>query len=242
MTNLVPKHLVDKNGVSTTRMVRPDKEQATPLSLPAPVVVSTPKNDAEAIVAIVADWVEEKNADKLDQLALHLNAKLGAIGVREIYARVASLPEEDAAVFGAQLVDVLTRREFASFRLRAMHTLIDAIPVARKFAETDASDFLQKEMPMIAAMGDLNSDPLGGPHTDEDQRSIGYLTFRRCINSNREQVYFHNLKTEAQWFEDNADALIPYAELLRKRGGADVSFLKELIRGDTTTPLAGGML
>lgn len=242
MANLVPKHLVDKNGVPTTRMVRPEKERATTSSLPAPTVVTAPKNDAEAIVAIVADWVEERNADKLEQIALHIDAKLGVVGAREIHDRVAQLPEEDAKVFGAQLVDVLTRKEFSAFRLRAMHTLIDAIPVARKFTGADVLNFLQKELPMISAMGDLNSDRINTTHTDEDQRTIAYLTFRRCTNSNREQVYFHKMKSDAEWFEDNADALIPYADMLRKRGGADMGVLKELVRGDTTAPLAGGML
>jgi hypothetical protein len=242
MANLVPKHLVDKNGVPTTRMVRPDQERAASAPLPAPVVAAAPRSDAEAIVGIVADWVEDKSADGLERLALNLDAKLGARGVREIHDRVTKLPEEDAAVLGSQLADVLNRKEFASFRLRSLHTLIDAIPVARKFADADVSAFLQKEMPMISAMGDVNGIRLGNTDPEEDRRGIGYLTFLRCTNSSPAKVYFHNMKEDAQWFEVNADALIPHAGMLRKRDGTDTGFLKELVRGDSVIPLADGML
>lgn len=242
MTNLVPKHLVDKNGVTTTRMVRPDKEQAIPLSLPAPVVAQTPKNDAEAIVGIVADWLEDRSTDRLERLALNLDAKLTARGAREIHDRVAKLPVEDAAVFGNQLDDVLNRKEFASFRLRSLHTLIDATPVARKFAEADVSGFLQKEMPMISAMGDVNGLRMGATDPEDDQRGVGYLTFLRCTNSSPAKVYFKDMKEDAKWFEDNMDALIPYADMLRKRGGTDTGLLKGLVRGDSVAPLSDGML
>lgn len=242
MVNLVPKHLVDKNGVPTTRMVRPEKGSATSSSLPAPAVVAAPKSDAEAIVGIIADWLEDRDADSLERLALNLDAKLGTRGVREIHDRVAQLPEEDAAVFGNQLADVLNRKEFAAFRLPSLRTLIDAIPVARKFAGADVSGFLQKEMPMISALGDVNGIRMGNTDPEDDRMGVGYLTFRRCTNSSPEQVYFKDLKADAKWFEDNMDALIPYTDMLRKRGGADTGFLKGLVRGDSVAPLSDGML
>jgi hypothetical protein len=241
MTNLVPKHLVDKNGVRTTRMVREESRSSTKASFPspkaAPVTWRTSQAAAKEILAITAKGIWNNFDGERIDYSETIMQMLGLEGVMLVHERVRSLPEEDAFTVGTLLMHVVRDREFGADRAEVACTMIDAVPVMRTFGPRDDPRLLLNNLSLLHSVAWERG--VGGLYAtvETDRLAVSYMAFRMCMG-----VYpnARDLKNEAQWFDENREALVPYVELIRERG-ADFGWMKELV-GEGVAPLADGLL
>lgn len=231
MTTLVPKQLVDKNGVLTTRMVREDTRSSSLTGFPPPkaaaVTWATSKAAAEEIVALTSKGIWNNFKGERVDYSEAVMDKLGLEGVNLVHERVVDLPEDDAFRVGTFLLHVLRDRDFGSDRAEAICTMIDAVPVVRTFGPPDDPRFL------INNLASLHSVARG-----RDATTVRYLAFRTCMG-----VFpaTSELKNESQWFDENHESLVPYIDSIRQRG-ADFGWMKELVSESSVTPLTSGLL
>jgi hypothetical protein len=242
MTNLVPKQLVDKNGVRTTRMVREESRSSTNTSFPspkaAPVTWMTSKAAAKEILALTAKGMWNNfNGERVDYSETIMQM-LGLEGVMLVHKRVRALPEEDAFLVGTLLMYVVRDRGFGADRPEATCTMIDAVPVVRTFGPRDDPRFLMNNLSLLHSVAKESGVGSRDETIEADRSAVRYLAFRMCMG-----VYpaTNELKNEAQWFEENHDALVPYIDLIMERG-ADFGWMKELVSESGITPLANGLL
>lgn len=242
MTNLIPKQLVDKNGVRTTRMVREVTRSASKASIPHPgkpfVTALGVEVAAKEILALTSKGMwNNYTGERVDHSHTVMNT-LGWEGVMLVHERMSSLPEEDAFGVGQILMSVLRDRELGSDRAEVVCTMIDAVPVARTFGPRDDPRFLMNNLPLLHSVA-LEHGVRGlDAATDADRRAVRYLAFRMCVG---DYPASRELKEESEWFEKNHEALIPYIDLIRERG-ANFGWLKDLVGENNLPPLATGLL
>jgi hypothetical protein len=242
MTTLVPKPLVDKNGVRTTRMVREDNRSSAKTSFPspkaAPVTRLTSKAAASEIVALTSKGIWNNFSGERVDYSEAVMDKLGLEGVNLVHERVIALSEDDAYFVGTLLLHVLRDRDFGSDRVEATCTMIDAVPVVRMFGPQDDSRFLLKNLALLNSVAKENGIWLDDAVVESDRRAVRYLAFHLCMGV---YPYARDLKNEAQWFDENCEALVPYINLIKEHG-ADFDWMKELVSESSVTPLTNGLL
>lgn len=225
-------------------MVREGNRSSAKVPFPspktAPVTWLTSKAAADEILALTSKGMWNNfNGERIDYSTVVMD-RLGLEGVMLVHERMSDLSDEDAFSVGQMLMSVLSDRNggFGADRVQATCTMIDAVPVMRMFGPQDDPRLLLNNLALLHSVAWERG--VGGLYAtvETDRMAVRYLAFRMCMG-----VYpdTRDLKNEAQWFEENHEALIPYIDLIRARG-ADFGWMQELVSESNVAPLSEGLL
>lgn len=242
MTNLVPKKVVDKNGVLTTRMVRPEQGSINASRIPPP---ATKRSTEESVVAacreimeVVEEGVWNNYAGERRDYSGLLARKLSAEGVRVAHQRILGLSDADAFSVGQHILDVFRNPAFSEDRDGAICTMIDSVPVVRDFGDRNDPRLLANFLAPLHLEVREHVKFGAYPNSGEEERSVRYLAFRLCMGELAVPTKF---KEEAEWFNKNYEKLIPHSDMIRNRKG-DIGWMKELVGKGIVVPLSKGLL
>lgn len=250
MSNLIAEQRLDKNGRLVTRHVKNGAE-ATPsnISIPAPSKGKVRPTSKAGYAKEIGDFLMEAAGDEDRELVRDMYSTF--VGIRPlklIYDRMQNWGERDsdtfADVMSSLIVDSINNHSAQLKRDRLVTALVEAMPVISAFGGNypqprDIYGMIENA-DTVAALSKLH---LNGDYVSENDRStFRLIAFDEIVGAPPRTRTREQTDREAQWFDENIDALSLHTSTLLKRKTTDPDFLKELVSDETPSAMSSGIL
>jgi hypothetical protein len=250
MSNLTPEKRMDKNGRLVTRHVKGNaSDSSTDRSIPAPSASKSRPTSKAGYAKEISEFLLEAAGEEDRELVNDMYTKyIGIRPLKLLYDRMKNWGERDSDTFEntmSSLIIASINNNYSQLkRDRHITSLIEAMPVISAFGgdypqPRDIYGMIEKA---DTAAG-LNKLHLNIDYVSEDDRSaFRLLAFDEIVGVPPKFRTREQLDQEAQWFDENMDALTLHISTLRKRKTTDPELMKELVSGETPSAMSSGLL